>query len=69
MIPLIFDYINFTTLGTKMATGPVVRNYVQRFGKNSTKETDKTSNEIQSNLVIRNFLVTLKLFLITNIII
>ena len=48
MIPLIFDYINFTTLGTKMATGPVVGNYVQRFGKNSTKETDKTSNEIHT---------------------
>ena len=25
MIPLIFAYINFTTLGTKMALGPVVQ--------------------------------------------
>ena len=25
MIPLIFAYINFTTLGTKMASGPVVQ--------------------------------------------
>ena len=25
MIPLIFAYINFTTLGTKMASGPAVQ--------------------------------------------